>query len=172
MFKSETKVGVDLFSLNTERGRDHGLPGYNAWREYCGLKFAIDFNDLSNEISEKKIEILSALYKYVTPLRWSGQMKLFLFPYFLFSCRNVNDIDVFVGGLAENNLRNSAVGPTFACLNSIQFRDIKKGDRMWHENPGVFSYGMISISIHYIHVSFHMLMCIQGRSIFSSDCCF
>ncbi|XP_039256744.2 salivary peroxidase/catechol oxidase-like [Styela clava] len=116
MFLSETKIGVDLFAINVERGRLHGLPGYNDWRSFCGLNRFISFDDFSSDIPREKMEILSKLYK------------------------NVNDIDLFVGGLAETPLENAAVGPTFSCLNAEQFRAMKKGDKSWYENPGSFSY--------------------------------
>lgn len=55
--------GLDLISLNIQRGRDHGLPGYNVFRELCGLSKAFSFQDLSDAMDEEQIELFSKLYK-------------------------------------------------------------------------------------------------------------
>ncbi|XP_078665745.1 myeloperoxidase-like isoform X2 [Branchiostoma floridae x Branchiostoma belcheri] len=113
--------GLDLAALNIQRGRDHGLPGYNAWRVRCGLPKANSFDDLESEIPDRCTRIrLEDVYSHV------------------------DDIDVFVGGLAEESVPGGVVGPTFACLMGLQFQDLRKGDRFWFENPGQFTAAQLT----------------------------
>ncbi|CAH1270774.1 PXDN [Branchiostoma lanceolatum] len=113
--------GLDLAALNIQRGRDHGLPGYNAWRVKCGLPKANSFDDLAREIPDVIARgKLENLYSHV------------------------DDIDVFVGGLVEETVPGGVVGPTFACLIGLQFQDLRKGDRFWFENRGQFSAAQLA----------------------------
>jgi peroxidase len=48
--------------------------------------------------------------------------------------RHPDDIDFFIGGLAETPMKGSLIGPTFGCILANQFKDMKKGDRFYYEN--------------------------------------
>lgn len=70
-------------------------------------------------------------------------------------CRHVDDIDLYVGGLAED-IDGGAVGPTYACIIGYQFRDLRYGDRFWFENGGIsssFSPGKIVTLLHHYSTS-------------------
>ncbi|XP_078600467.1 lactoperoxidase-like [Branchiostoma floridae x Branchiostoma japonicum] len=109
-------LGLDLAALNIQRGRDHGLPGYNAWRVLCGLPRACSFDGLATEIPDASTKAkLADLYSHV------------------------DDIDLFAAGLAERSVPGGLLGPTFTCLIGRQFRELRKGDRFWFENQGQFS---------------------------------
>ncbi|KRZ10274.1 Peroxidase mlt-7 [Trichinella zimbabwensis] len=106
---------TDLASTNVQRGRDHGLASYNEYREFCGLKKARTFDELSNEILDPN-------------LRNNLQQ----------SYKHTDYIDLYVGGLIEEPVIDGLVGPTFACLIAEQFRRLRDGDRFFYQNPEIF----------------------------------
>ncbi|EDV26560.1 uncharacterized protein TRIADDRAFT_22758, partial [Trichoplax adhaerens] len=115
LFEVDHQMAMDLASLNIQRGRDFGLPSYNTWRKRCGLRKARRFSQLSGEIDRKTIAKLAQVYDHP------------------------NDIDLWVGGVSEKNIRKGVMGPTFACIIAKQFIKIRDGDRFWYEKPGVFT---------------------------------
>ncbi|XP_062584185.1 peroxidasin-like isoform X2 [Saccostrea cucullata] len=121
LFSLANAVGQDLASLNIQRGRDHGLPFYNDYREICGMKRVTSFDDLANEMPQRNVRNkLQALYGHP------------------------DNIDLFVGGMAEKPVDGGKVGPTFLCIIVDQFKRTRDGDRFWYENPGVFESNQLS----------------------------
>ena len=47
LFEESPQEGFDVASLNIQRGRDHGLPSYNEWRDLCGLGKLSSFDDIN-----------------------------------------------------------------------------------------------------------------------------
>ncbi|PFX31144.1 Peroxidasin [Stylophora pistillata] len=111
LMKGSTFDGIvgDLAAINIQRGRDHGLPPYNQFRESCGLGRASSIDDLTN-IKTTQRERLRIAYN-----------------------DNVNDIDLYVGGVSETPLPESIVGGTFSCILTRGFKNLRVGDRFWYE---------------------------------------
>lgn len=104
--------GLDLASLNIQRGRDHGLPSYNQTRRAFGLKPVKRFRDITSDKQLRK------------------QLKQ--------AYGHVKYIDLWVGGLAEDHVRGAMVGETFHTIISHQFKLLRDGDRFWYENDPFF----------------------------------
>ena len=50
-----------------------------------------------------------------------------------------DDIDLYAGLLMEEHMSGAQVGPTAGCIIAEQFIALKKGDKFWLENKGLFS---------------------------------
>jgi hypothetical protein len=100
--------GFDLASLNIQRGRDHGLADYNTTRAAYGLPKVTSFAQItSNTTLQGELQQLYG---------------------------NVDNIDLWVGGLAEDHVAGGSVGPLFQQIIATQFEHIRDGDRLWFEN--------------------------------------
>ena len=103
--------GLDLASLNIQRGRDHGLSSYNDAREAMGLSRHSNFSDINTTGPVRRK--LRSVYS------------------------SVDDIDFWVGGLAERHVQRGLVGELFHAILTDQFTRLRDGDRFWYQN--VFS---------------------------------
>src|SRR5262249_4036722 len=59
---------------------------------------------------------------------------------------SVDNIDLWVGGLAEDHVPGASVGPLFQRIIATQFEHIRDGDRLWFEN--LYSGPALSILEH------------------------
>jgi peroxidase len=106
LFGAPEVDGFDLASLNIQRGRDHGLPRYNDAREALGLARVRSFSEVSSDPDTRAR--LAAAYG------------------------SVDEIDVWVGGLAEDRVAGGHVGPLVRKVLIEQFVALRDGDRFWY----------------------------------------
>ncbi|XP_063154833.1 myeloperoxidase [Candoia aspera] len=116
LFQQVARIGLDLPALNMQRGREHGLPGYNAWRRFCGLSEPRNEAELA-QVLQNRVLARKFTRLYGTP----------------------KNIDLWIGGVAEPLIRNGRVGPLMACILQKQFQNLRDGDRFWWERSGVFT---------------------------------
>ena len=100
--------GLDLASLNIQRGRDHGLADYNSTREAYGLERVTCFADITSDVELQ--QTLEDLYG------------------------TVDNIDLWVGALAEDHVPGGSVGELTQAILVDQFTRLRDGDRFWYEN--------------------------------------
>ena len=118
IFEGPTFGGTvgDLAAINIQRGRDHGLPGYVKFREAFGAQPATFFPDLLDTIAQDQINRLKMVYA------------------------NVEDIDLYAGGISEFPTEGSVLGFTFTCIITKQFKDLRFGDCFWYERDQPTSF--------------------------------
>lgn len=104
-------VGLDLASLNIQRGRDLGVAKYNDLRDALGLERAESFSDVTSDP-----EVAAALEQLY------GSVDL---------------IDAWVGGLAEDPFGDGLLGELFHTVVLDQFLRIRDGDPFWSQNSGL-----------------------------------
>ncbi|XP_064379561.1 myeloperoxidase-like isoform X1 [Dromaius novaehollandiae] len=116
MFEQVERIGLDLPALNMQRCRDHGLPGYSSWRQFCRLSKPHNLNTLARVLKNRSLA-RKFMQLYGTP----------------------KNIDIWIGSLAEPFVNGGRVGPLMACIIGTQFRNLRDGDRFWWENKGIFT---------------------------------
>ncbi len=98
--------GLDLAALNIQRGRDHGLASYNDTRVAYGLQRKASFSEITSDPGVQAA--LASVY--------SG----------------VDQIDLWIGSLAEEHMSGACVGELTAMSMQRQFVDLAEGDRFFY----------------------------------------
>ena len=113
LFGAPGSGGLDLPSLNIQRGRDHGIGSYTEVREDLGLDPITNFAQITSD-PEVQAQLESAY-------------------------GSVDQVDLWVGGLAEDHVNGAIVGETFQVILLDQFTRLRDGDRFYYENDQLLS---------------------------------
>lgn len=54
--------GLDLVSLNIQRGRDHGLPAYHEWRRHCNLPSVATWDQMAFAVDENSLRTMKTIF--------------------------------------------------------------------------------------------------------------
>ena len=100
---------IDLAATNIQRGHDLGLGTLNETRTALGLTPYTDFSQITSDPTTA-----AALRK-----AYNG---------------DINSVDLWTGGLAEDHTPGAAIGQTFGTIIADQFTALRDGDRLFFEN--------------------------------------
>lgn len=103
-------AGLDLAAINLQRGRDLGLGTLNETRVALGLAPYTSFAAITSDA--ETAAALEAAYG------------------------DVDKVELWIGGLAENHVAGGMVGQTFGVIIADQFQNLRDGDRYWYQNQG------------------------------------
>ncbi|NET36837.1 MAG: PEP-CTERM sorting domain-containing protein [Cyanothece sp. SIO1E1] len=106
--------GLDLASVNIQRGREVGLPGYNAARVGLGLDPATSFLTTETELGITSDPELAALFASIY--------------------ESIDDVDLWLGGISEDAFNGGLVGELFHTIFVDQFSRLRDGDRFFFLN--------------------------------------
>jgi hypothetical protein len=110
--------GLDLLALNLNRGMDHGLADYNTMREDFGLAPVSSFAEITSDPAlQTELESVYSM---------------------------VDNIDPWIGMMAEDHLPGASVGETLAAVLLDQFERLRDGDRYFYLNDGELSQALIA----------------------------
>ncbi|GIH10228.1 hypothetical protein Rhe02_82950 [Rhizocola hellebori] len=158
---------VDLGAIDVARGRDHGIPKYNALRQAYGLPAKTSFTAITGESTDQfpagsgidnpnSLDILalanidggaeaigseiatSETRRSTVAARLRG----------IYS-NNVNNVDAFVGMLAEPHIPGTEFGELQLAIWTKQFQALRDGDRFFFGNDQGLSYIRNTYGIDY-----------------------
>ena len=98
--------GLDLAAININRGRERGLMDYNGIRDALGIGKVKSFSEICEKPEDA--QVINSLYS------------------------SVDDLDPWVGMLAEEHMPDAIFGETIMTIMKEQFRALRDGDRFYY----------------------------------------
>jgi hypothetical protein len=147
----------DLGAIDIERGRDHGMPSYNALREAYGLPPKTSFTAITGEATAGAVRIddphildfvrLRDADGKVIPLHSDaaredavvGIRRTTLGARLKAIYGSVDKLDAFVGMLSERHVARTEFGPLQLAMWKKQFEALRDGDRFFYLNDPVLT---------------------------------
>lgn len=101
--------GFDLVALNLQRARDHAIPDYNAARAAYGLSRKTSWHSVTDDrdVARRMADLYGS---------------------------RPDDVDAFIGMLAEDPRPGSPVGELLGTALSTEFARLRDGDRFFYKN--------------------------------------
>jgi peroxidase len=115
LFGAPGSGGLDLAAMNINRGRERGLPDYNTVRIDIDLPAVESFASFTD--NPWLNQILESVYG------------------------DINNMDPWVGFLAEDHMSNALFGQSVMTIMERQFTLLRDGDRFYYENDEGLSQG-------------------------------
>jgi len=114
LFGAPGAGGLDLASININRGRERGFPDYNTVRTNFGLAPLTSFSQICSDPAV--VSTLENLYN-----------------------NDINTVDPFVGFVAEDHMAGAMIGETMMVIIGEQFKVLRDGDRFYYENDPILN---------------------------------
>lgn len=100
--------GLDLAAININRGRERGIADYNTLRANLGFPRLDSFDELTDDAEEASL--MASVFG------------------------DIDNVDAWVGMLAEPHLEGGLFGNMVTTLMELQFQALREGDRFYFEN--------------------------------------
>jgi hypothetical protein len=149
---------TDLGAIDIQRGRDHGVPKYNALRMAYGLQPKTSFVGITGEgtaafpsgvtgINDPRILDFLALFdangnpvpigSEAGAIRGVRRTTLAARLKAIYGASNFDDVEAFVGAYSEPHVQGSEMGQLNRAVWSKQFAALRDGDRFFYGNDAV-----------------------------------
>ncbi|MFD0742778.1 peroxidase family protein [Phytohabitans flavus] len=162
---------LDLGAIDVERGRDHGMPTYNQMRQAYGLPTRTSFTQITGESSAafppgtgldnpaslnfpRLFDVFNAEVDQAdedavegTPVRFNRASPLAARLQGVYG--NVNNVDAFVGALAEPHVPGTEFGELQRAIWTREFQRLRDGDRFFYANDPALQYIQNTYGIDY-----------------------